>query len=89
MAAPSAGSTPPARPARSRIRQLPVATVALAGVLLLMPVAAMAIVPVYSRQKPQLWGFPFFYWYSILWTLLTPVFTYSAYLVIEHARRPR
>ena len=81
MAAPSA--TPP----RTRPRRLPPSTIAIAGVLLLVPIVAMAIVPVYSRRTPELWGFPFFYWYSILWTILTPGFTYAAFLVIDHARR--
>lgn len=76
-------------PAPAAPRRLPPATIATAGLLLLVPIVAMAIVPVYSRQKPELWGFPFFYWFSILWTILTPGFTYAAYLVIERARRHR
>ena len=83
MAAPS---TTPATPAS---RRLPGATIAAAGLLLLVPIVAMAIVPVYSRRTPELWGFPFFYWYSILWTILTPGFTYAAYVVIERARNAR
>ena len=86
MAAPSAPTAGAPRPVN---RRLPAGTVALAGVLLLIPIVAMAIVPVYSRQKPELWGFPFFYWFSILWTILTPAFTYGAYVVIDRARRPR
>ena len=81
MSAPSAPSSPHKR--------VPPAAAAAAGVLLLIPLVALAIVPVYSRETPKLWGFPFFYWYTTLWTLLAPACTYSAYLVIVRARRPR
>ena len=56
---------------------------------MLIPMVALAIVPVYSRETPRLWGFPFFYWYALLWVFLAPVFTFSAYLVIQHERRNR
>jgi hypothetical protein len=77
-------SSPPSRPPR-----LPAAAAATAGVLILIPLVALAIVPVYSRETPRLWGFPFFYWYELLWVFLAPVFTWSAYLVIERARGRR
>lgn len=38
--------------------------------LLLVPFAAMAIVPFYNRQDPALFGIPFFYWYQLVWTML-------------------
>ena len=25
----------------------------------------------YARNTPVLWGFPFFYWYQLLWIVLT------------------
>jgi hypothetical protein len=46
-------------------------------------------VPLYSRTTPEVWGFPFFYWYQLLWVLITPVLTYSAYVVIKRARGER
>jgi hypothetical protein len=61
----------------------------LAVVLLAIPLAALAAVPTYSRETPVLWGFPFFYWYQMLWVLITPVLTYSAYVVIKRARSKR
>jgi hypothetical protein len=59
----------------------------IAGILLAIPMIALALVPTYSSETPKLWGFPFFYWYQLLWVLLTPLFTYSAYAVIQRARR--
>ena len=38
--------------------------------LLLIPVLAVLAVPVFNRIGPALWGFPFFYWYQMLWVIL-------------------
>jgi hypothetical protein len=39
-------------------------------VLLLVPVLAVLAVPIFNRTAPALWGFPFFYWYQMLWVIL-------------------
>ncbi len=70
-------------------RRLPLGTKVIAGVLLAIPLVALALVPTYASHTPQLWGFPFFYWYQILWVILTPLFTWAAYLLIVRARRHR
>ena len=81
-------TTPPGRgEGGAHSRHLPVSAKVAAGVLLAIPLVALALVPTYSHETPTLWGFPFFYWYQLLWVLLTPVFTWSAYLVIARARR--
>jgi hypothetical protein len=82
----SSDPLPPSKPTGS-VRPLPPATMLLAGILLAIPLAALALVPIYAKKDPHLWGFPFFYWYQFMWVFLASVFTYSAYLVIEHARR--
>jgi hypothetical protein len=61
----------------------------IAAVLLLIPCVALAAVPLYSRETPEVLGWPFFYWYQLLWVLLTPLMTWSAYLVIKRARGDR
>jgi uncharacterized RDD family membrane protein YckC len=38
--------------------------------LLLVPVLAVLAVPIFNRTAPALWGFPFFYWYQMLWVVL-------------------
>jgi hypothetical protein len=78
------GSGEPGTPSN---RPLPIRTKVLAGVLLAIPLIALALVPTYSSETPKLWGFPFFYWYQLLWVLLTPVFTWTAYVLISRARR--
>jgi hypothetical membrane protein len=74
------------RPARGSTRALPVGTKILVAVLLLIPMLALALVPVYSEETPKLLGFPFFYWYQLVWVVLASVFTYAAFLVIKRAR---
>lgn len=73
----------------SRPPRLSAGAAITAGVLLLVPLVALALVPTYSRETPRLWGFPFFYWYELLWVFLAPAFTWTAYLVIQRARRGR
>jgi hypothetical protein len=41
--------------------------------LLLLPVIAMLWVGSYNSIEPTLWGFPFFYWYQLLWVVLCAV----------------
>ena len=84
-------STPPSRPAGAprRPRSLSAAAATLVAILLLIPCVALALVPTYSRETPRLWGWPFFYWYQVMWVLLTPLATYAAYRVIRRARGDR
>jgi hypothetical protein len=87
-------NSPPVRPGETDDgvpvnTPLSVGTKVLAGILLAIPLVALALVPTYSSETPVLWGFPFFYWYQLLWVLLTPVFTVLAYVVIKRARATR
>jgi hypothetical protein len=84
-------SVDPARNPEDRppIGPLPIGTKVVVGVLLAIPMLALALVPTYSGVTPKLWGFPFFYWYQLLWVLLASGFTYAAYLVIARARGER
>ena len=41
-----------------------------AGVLVLIPIVALMWVGSYSKETPKLWGFPFFYWYQLLWVFI-------------------
>ncbi len=38
--------------------------------LLLIPVLALIFPALYNRETPTLFGFPFFYWYQLLWVFL-------------------
>jgi hypothetical protein len=58
-----------------------------ARVLLIIPFIAVLWVPFYNRTEPTLWGFPFFYWYQLLWIILGAVIIGLVYL-IEHQPEP-
>jgi hypothetical protein len=47
--------------------------------LLLIPFVATLAVPLYNAQAPELWGFPFFYWYLFLWLVLLPPLIWIVY----------
>jgi hypothetical protein len=38
--------------------------------LLLLPYFGLCFPIVYARSTPELWGFPFFYWYQLAWVIL-------------------
>jgi membrane protein implicated in regulation of membrane protease activity len=64
------------------------ALLAVAGVLLLIPVVALLWVSSYARETPRLWGFPFFFWYQFLWVFLCAGLTYTAHRLVLAARKP-
>ena len=39
--------------------------------LLVLPYLGLCFPQVYARATPELFGFPFFYWYQFLWVVLT------------------
>jgi hypothetical protein len=55
--------------------------------LLIMPIVALVSVPTYSNASPHLWGFPFFYWYSLLWMFIETAMCSAAYVLVARARR--
>lgn len=67
-------------------RRLPTHVAVTAGILLAIPVLALLIVGLYADEDPELWGFPFFYWYQFAWVFLASGFTYAAFRVIGRAR---
>lgn len=59
---------------------------ALAAVLLVIPIIALMWVPSYAKDAPELWGFPFFFWYQFLWVFICSGLTYTAYRLTLSAR---
>lgn len=49
--------------------------------LLLIPFIATLWVPFYNSMDPQLGGFPFFYWYLLLWVPISAGLTALVYYV--------
>jgi len=83
--------TPPTalnpRPTGNRRPRPPVGDRIVAGILVLIPVVAMMWVPSYTKATPRLWGFPFFYWYQLLWLFIGAGCVGAAYLVVTRAAR--
>jgi membrane protein implicated in regulation of membrane protease activity len=59
---------------------------ALAGVLLAIPLLALLWVPSYAKVEPELWGFPFFFWYQFVWVFICSGLTWTAYRLTLSAR---
>ncbi|ADB34224.1 hypothetical protein Kfla_5209 [Kribbella flavida DSM 17836] len=62
----------------------------IAGVLLAASVVVPLLVSTYAREEPRLWGFPFFYWYQLLWVFISAITVSISYqLVIRQERKRR
>jgi hypothetical protein len=62
---------------------------AIATVLLLIPIVVLMAVPHYAKVEPTVLGFPFFFWYQFLWVFLCSALTYTAYKLVLSARPGR
>ena len=47
--------------------------------LLLLPFLGLLWVPFYNERLPELFGFPFFYWYQLAWVPATALLTWIVY----------
>lgn len=47
--------------------------------LLLLPFVATLIPPLYAHASPSFFGFPFFYWYQILWIVLSALIVWIVF----------
>lgn len=54
--------------------------------LLVVPFVATLVPPLYARREPALLGFPFFYWYQILWIVLSALLVWIVYLATREAK---
>lgn len=61
----------------------------IAGVLLAIPIIALMAVPTYAKDAPELFGFPFFFWYQFAWVFLCSAMTWTAYKLTLSARKPK
>jgi hypothetical protein len=52
--------------------------------LLLLPYLGLLWVPLYNRRDPVLFGFPFFYWYQLLWVPITVLLIWAVYRRVAH-----
>jgi hypothetical protein len=61
----------------------PARPMAWARLLLILPFIAVLWVPFYNRAEPIVYGVPFFYWYQLLWIILSAVIIGIVYR-LEH-----
>ena len=50
-------------------------------IILLLPFIGLLWVPFFNQLEPSWMGFPFFYWYQLLWI---PVTAFLTWLVFRH-----
>jgi hypothetical protein len=55
--------------------------------LLALPFLGLLYPPLYAAEDPELFGFPFFYWYQFAWVPLTAGLTYFVYRKTRPAER--
>ncbi|MGO9675575.1 MAG: DUF3311 domain-containing protein [Methylocella sp.] len=58
----------------------------LVWLLLLIPYIGLLWVPFYNHLAPDLFGFPFFYWYQLLFVPITALLTYLVYRQVRDGR---
>ncbi|MER6079522.1 DUF3311 domain-containing protein [Streptomyces sp. NPDC001833] len=56
---------------------------------LIAPFVAMLWVGSYAKTGPVFIGIPFFYWYQMLWVLLSTALTMTAYQLWQRDQRAR
>jgi hypothetical protein len=47
--------------------------------LLILPFVGLLYPPLYAAHDPELFGFPFFYWYQLAWVPLAALITWFVY----------
>ncbi|MDB5825906.1 MAG: hypothetical protein JWQ73_126 [Variovorax sp.] len=47
--------------------------------LLLLPFIGLLWIPFYNAELPALFGFPFFYWYQLVWVPVTALLIWIVY----------
>src|SRR5215471_13021192 len=59
----------------------------LIAVLLAAVLVGTLWLPIYNRTTPALGGFPFFYWYQLLWVPVVALVSWCAYALSRRAQR--
>jgi len=62
---------------------------AVIAVCLLAPFVALLWVGSYTKIDPTFIGIPFFYWYQMLWVLISTALTMTAYKLWQRDQRAR
>ena len=57
------------------------------ALILLVGIVAPLLVRTYARIEPRLFGFPFFYWYQLLWVFLAAGLCALSYVLLTRENR--
>ncbi len=58
-------------------------TKVLVAVILLVGIVAPLLVGTYARAEPRLFGFPFFYWYQLLWVFVAAGLCLLSFVLVK------
>ena len=56
------------------------------AVILLIAIVVPLLVSTYDQAEPKLWGFPFFYWYQLIWVFIAAGLCALCYLLLKRER---
>jgi hypothetical protein len=56
------------------------------SVILLAAIVVPLLVPTYDQKEPRLFGFPFFYWYQLLWVFLCAALVGLSFWLLQRER---
>ena len=57
------------------------------GVLLLIGIVVPLLVGTYAKDEPRFLGFPFFYWYQLLWVFIAAGICGLSYVLLKRERQ--
>jgi hypothetical protein len=55
-------------------------------VILLVAIVVPLLVSTYDQKEPRLFGFPFFYWYQLLWVFLCAALVGLSFWLLQRER---
>jgi hypothetical protein len=61
----------------------------VAAICVIIPFVAVLGVPIYDKTTPEVAGFPFFFWWQLLWVGITAALMGLAYFVVRREESTR
>ena len=58
----------------------------MVGLILLVAIVVPLLVSTYAPVEPRLFGFPFFYWYQLLWVFIAAGLCGLSYVLLRRER---
>jgi hypothetical protein len=83
---PTQSSPPPVRDDPGDPRWRPTPTRIAVAIILLVGIVVPLLVGTYAFDQPRLFGFPFFYWYQLLWVFIAAGLCGIAFLLLKRER---